>query len=412
MNRASRRSRQELWSWSPASMTRFLIRQSACYVILLMICTVYFTTHIHLIHRIRRETYTNELEIKTSSVISMKPLNSNQTRTENANTESTLLTGIDHALFHVTRAHRWKWEYPLPASPYIQRSGDVLPHWAYRHSFLAEPNKTAGEKSVCFVHVGKTSGSTLACYLGFRYECGKRLTLPQSNLLRYTGHLIHNWINDCPDDTDFYLFSLRDPVARIKSWFTYERPAVGAPKDFEYRSKKPLFIDCPFKTFADLVEQGLGDSNIFTNVTEICHERAWDAIRGRRHYSRHNYYNYQYYLKRIKVPRNATILAIRTEHLGADWASADRLLANDINVDRQALTFPHVNPSHSLSQADRHELSSTGMKNLCRALCFEIKAYMELFDRAANLTPQQVSQSLSLLQQSCPDQDRRASCQI
>lgn len=411
MKKASRRSRQELCSLSPASTTRFIMRQSACYLILLMICIVYFATHIHILHRIRREMYTNEIAITTSSVISMEPqTNRSQTGTENAKTESTLMTSIDHAPFYVTRAQRWKWKYPLPASPYIQRSGDVLPHWAYRYSFLAQPNKTAGEKSVCFVHVGKTSGSTLACYLGFRYECGKQLTLPQSNLLRHTGHLIHNWINDCLDDTDFYLFSLRDPVARIKSWFTYERPAVGAPKDFEYRSKKPLFIDCPFTTFADLVEQGLGDSNIFTNVTEICHERAWDAISGRRHYSRHNYYNYQYYLKRIQVPRNATILAIRTEHLETDWASADHLLADGRYIDHQVITFPHFNPSHNIAQADHDAISSTGMKNLCRALCFEIKAYMELLDRAVNLTPQQISESLSLLRKSCPDQVRRASC--
>lgn len=296
---------------------------------------------------------------------------------------------------------------PAP-SIHEQRTGEQLPDWAVRYSFLPPLNKSAsGEKSVCFVHVGKTSGSTLACYLGFRYDCGETMLLPKSRLLAQTEHLIHNMINDCPYDDDYYLFSLRDPIARIRSWFTYERPL---PEDMEYPTenfyiRKPLFIDCAFHTFGDLVEQGLGDPRLYYNVSHICHQRALAAIRGINGYARHNYFNYHYY--QGMVPQDATILAIRTEHLETDWASVEKYLSREDHDYRQLnVTFPQYNPSRTITAGDS-ALSVTGMKNLCHALSHEIKVYINLLNRAVNLTPHQVDQSVKLLAKSCPVQVQR-----
>ena len=166
------------------------------------------------------------------------------------------------------------YDFDQMQSPYQIRTGDELPRWAYRYPVLGAPNKTAGDKSICFVHVGKTAGSTLACYLGFRYECGEKMHLPQGQLLLQTSHLIHNSFNDCRDDDNYYLFALRDPVSRMKSWFTYERPGPQEQDGVLYRRKKALFIDCPFETFSDLVEKGLGDplehKRRFTRLSPTC----------------------------------------------------------------------------------------------------------------------------------------------
>ena len=309
----------------------------------------------------------------------------------------------------INETQMWQmWENPSRVTPYTNRTGRRVPQWAYRYPILHQVNKSAGEKSVCFVHVGKTAGSTLACYLGFYYDCGDALLLPQSRLLHATDHLIHNWINDCRDDDDFYLFALRDPIARIKSWFTYERPYPQEIGTESYRLKKPLFIDCPFQTFSDLVEKGLSTPSTH-NITQVCHKRAMAAIRGTKRYARHNYYNFQYY--RSQTPENATILAIRTEHLEKDWVSAEKFLAAETNDRRVAhVEFPRFNPSRNVSEKDS-DLSSVGMKKLCRVLCHEIKAYVDLLERAVNLTPEQVKKSLKMIRNSCPQQIKLASCQ-
>lgn len=44
-----------------------------------------------------------------------------------------------------------------------------------------------------------------------------------------TNHLMHNSVNDCSTISNstqqlLYMFSVRDPVSRMMSWFTYERP--------------------------------------------------------------------------------------------------------------------------------------------------------------------------------------------
>jgi len=297
---------------------------------------------------------------------------------------------------------------PDPPSLYTKRTGQELPSWAQKFFFLPRPNKTAGDKTICFVHVGKTAGTTLACYLGFQYDCGEKMFFPKGHLRDKTAHLIHNWINDCSEDDDYYLYALRDPVARIKSWFTYERPDPDEWHSELFFLKKPLFLDCPFRTFGDLVEKGLGDPGLYPDISPTCHRRAFDAIRGYRPFCRHNFYNYQYF--RNQTPPDATILAIRTEHLQTDWISAEKHLAEQARDFRPInVSFPHRNQSRNVTNKDK-DISPKGMKQLCRVLCPEIKVYMELLDRAINLSPEQVHESLNLLRMSCPEHVNVASC--
>jgi hypothetical protein len=55
---------------------------------------------------------------------------------------------------------------------------------------------------VCFVHVGKTAGTMLACYLGFMYNNCVGIVPPVSGLLpKYTTNVIHTQYNDCKDTT-------------------------------------------------------------------------------------------------------------------------------------------------------------------------------------------------------------------
>lgn len=298
-----------------------------------------------------------------------------------------------------------------PPSVFTNRTGYAQPRWATKYFFLPQPNKTAGDKSVCFVHVGKTAGTTIACYLGFRYRSEQAFVMPQGRLRDNTVHAFHNWVNDCPDDDDYYLFATRDPISRIMSWFTYERPINNfnwAPGE-EGMQQKRLFIDCPFPHLNDLAEKGLGDPKK-NNISKICRQRAFDAVRGYQNFYRHNFYNYDWYLRH--VPQEKPLLALRQEFLAQDWMSAESVLAKQANDSRVLnITFPHRNKSLNVTKADKY-LSETATKNLCQVLCMDIQAYKNILQRSVNLSPQDFEASMNMLAEHCPSEARSWDCDL
>lgn len=295
---------------------------------------------------------------------------------------------------------------PPAPSAYTNRTGQPQPSWARKYFFLPQPNKSAGDKSLCFVHVGKTAGTTIACYLGFRYRGEEQFMMPKGRLRDNTVHAFHNWINDCPDDDDYYLFATRDPISRIQSWFTYERPlSYRGEQDIESLQQKRLFIDCPFPHLNNLAEDGLGDN---PTVPKTCRKRAFDAIRGYRIFYRHNFYNYQWYLDH--VPKEKPLMVLRQEYLATDWTSAEAFLARLANdTSHFAITFPHRNRSPIVAEADKY-LSEKALKNLCAVLCKEIQAYKTILDRSVNLSPEDKAASLESLGQKCPREVEDPKC--
>lgn len=157
-----------------------------------------------------------------------------------------------------------KEDFPIvEPSPYEEETAQRLPSWARKPFFLQSSDRSAKLPSICLVHVGKTAGSTIACLLGFEYDCGETHRIQGDVLPLATKHLIHNDIIDCArDTTDYYLFTLRDPLERMKSWFRDERPIQSFDKN--YATKKQLFVDCPFATLNDLAVLGLGQNSRLT----------------------------------------------------------------------------------------------------------------------------------------------------
>ena len=292
-----------------------------------------------------------------------------------------------------------------PVSPYEQRNpGETLPKWATKPFFM---------RQVCFVHVGKTAGSSVGCLLGFELHCEKEVRhIPKGTLPMSTQHTIHNSVHDCPDEQDYYLFAVRDPLQRMMSWFVYERPSTSRFEENEHciQKRKELFEECPYSTINDLAELGLGE-NPDGVVSEICRDRARQAISGEVGYCRHNKYNYGYFANAI--PKDGKILAIRTKHLQEDWNSAEAYLTEHLPEGGSPPlvgeeVFPKRNPS-TKSYADTH-LSIPARKLLCEALCPDIQVYKDLLDRALNLTPEQYADSLDELRRSCPKQARKSTC--
>ena len=259
----------------------------------------------------------------------------------------------------------------------------------WREKLSVLPKEVASDHRVCFVHVGKTAGSTIACYLGFRYECGENVTIPPGHLPRDTTHLMHTVVDDCKDSKfEFYLFSLRNPLTRIISWFQYEKIKEDQ-KDKYYNTKASLFVEC-YQTLNKLAEEGLDKTG---SKKSLCQEHATMAITGKKGYIAHNFYNFGFYLDQIAP--DSRIVAMRTEHLTEDWNSVEAVLGG---------TYKFTMPVQRKNVSRRREdpLSPLAMANLCRALCEEFQVYKSILRRAENLTPEQVALSIAEVQKSCP----------
>ena len=156
------------------------------------------------------------------------------------------------------------------------RKYNDMPRWMDRYPFLPAVEDVPDDQKICFVHVGKTGGSTMACYLGFQFPvCHDRMRVLPGNLPQYTTNIMHTHYDTCErENIGLYLFTLRDPVSRMQSWFTYERPYSESVLD--YRFKKPLFVDCNFNTLNELGgSRGLGG-----NGRNMCSKMAWWAVQG------------------------------------------------------------------------------------------------------------------------------------
>jgi len=285
-----------------------------------------------------------------------------------------------------------------PVSPFEERfkrshggAFKPLPPWASKRFFFWKDEVPDG-KSVCLVHVGKAGGSTVQCALGFRLHCDGEMRFPSGLLPHYTTHLFHANIDNCWDDMGYYLFTVRNPIERMKSWFAYEKPG-GASEAAWMRDRQSLYVDCPFPTLNDLAERGL-DFTVH-DVSDECHFRAHRAVRGIERIGNHAYYNYRYYLEAIKDSANIT--AIRQEHMVEDWNSMEQLLGGSDNAVR---AFPRKN-FHDRDPKDDY-LSEKAQMLLCHALCDDIQAYKTILQRAINLSPSDVEDTMADLRKSCP----------
>lgn len=254
----------------------------------------------------------------------------------------------------------------------------------YRH-----PNFTF-EFPLCLVHVGKTAGSTISCGLGLMYaNCEGMPRQPPIPHVDYfhmrknnCRRIRRNGANSNPgNDQDIattatFLMTVRNPLARIRSWFEFEKDRLPMRRNRQdeqrLRWKRGmLFAEC-YDNFVDLVTNGLEpmqmQSNIISGIDSngnnsnndvindngkayeisaerpvnmTCQERAWAAILGVREFSYHEWYNYEHYWTALQpylyehqnskddskpsFPSSApSLLVLRTEHLAEDWSKISK----------------------------------------------------------------------------------------
>mmetsp|Transcript_34940 Transcript_34940/g.84532 ORF Transcript_34940/g.84532 Transcript_34940/m.84532 type:complete len:555 (+) Transcript_34940:195-1859(+) len=359
--------------------------------------------------------------------------------------------------------YRWLRKHKPRKSPYeIRYPTDMgLPYWAKKANKLLRRPLPPEDKAVCFVHIGKTGGSTVGCTLGFRTNCSPSTTAGTTNnnsekqklddrdddshggeeqdledqkirgkgkLPRYTTHMVHNGVNDCADNMPYYLFTLRDPLQRIQSAYTYDRHAVHVdaavdyPNDDYYidRGQNSLYVDCPFYTLNDLAVRGLAKDG---PAPEHCKLLARDVIQGVQRAGYHLYYNHRWFLNATNAlddsssssSSNSKILVIRMKHMIDDWNTAEDVLSVDEsnnNNNKRMDKMPSLNEGGKKTTKlyDDQHLSPEARVLLCEALCPEILEYRRIVTAAVNLSPDDKTITLNELSQSCPTIADATSC--
>jgi hypothetical protein len=307
----------------------------------------------------------------------------------------------------------------------------LRPDWPRIYQKLPESMTSSdpNHKEICFVHVGKSAGSTLSCYFGFLYpRCEPhvdqethmlvpKIEMDPGELSKSVTHMIHAEHNDCThQEFDYYLYVVRDPLTRLQSWFTYEYPRNihTAEKRSSWEATKIFFIDCVFDSLNQIGEIGLAgpEENGGKNLT-TCQRRARYAVTGREKYSFHNSYNYGYYQYQVEHYHNNTTnrtLVIRSEHLESDWHSIELDILNGDLFLNVSSTFLHTNTSPKRPQ-DR-VLSDVARQRICRYLCYEIQIYKKLLRSARNLKTADVELSMQELRGKCPVEASSTACNI
>ena len=289
------------------------------------------------------------------------------------------------------------------------------------------PPKTPG----LYLHVGKAGGSTLssvlrnACHSFVPKPCkdkkGRTKDLANETYMSMLTTYMHT--PDFPllgkkkllgklkpyKKFAFYIASVRDPLSKFQSVFTYTHPANGQENVVKPKKFAPCYNDCfpSLERFAELVGDNPKDFDYpypkSELVTTNCSDLAMATMAGvSQGCSVHPYWNMKRIFERIPGWQDSqsppTFMVIRTEHMSEDFSNINKLLGelhpgNLTNKKKREVKVYEVGKN----------VTSVGRRRLCFALLDEYKVYIKALSIAINLSEQERWSSLQLSQQNCPD---------
>jgi Sulfotransferase family len=291
-------------------------------------------------------------------------------------------------------------------------------------------------RRIVFAHVGKAGGASLSNIL--KAYCRKRgnrdnmldclESLPPSVISNRVKYIVHFVIKDDQpiQKADSFLFVMRNPVDRFLSWFHFVHPfgcrtsgmACGV-KAVYLRGINPsldLFVSC-FPREIDLVarvsnrqqrplqiakmEQKAMAQQLLQstrqmkakNTSSQCLPLLHRLVRGKPmgHFTGHLNSNLEWYANNTHYNYpNKPILIIRTNNMWEDVRQIDIAMggAGDFGkVDGKKETH------NTLSADQRHQWTPEERKPLCCVLMREFEVYMDLLNKAINLTPEQIEET-------------------
>lgn len=262
--------------------------------------------------------------------------------------------------------------------------------------------QTDTPRSIMYVHVGKTGGTTLdAVFLAncrwyrineVRQRClddfqkRNRTESTLSTLVKSTMHG-DRWGKFARhiDETTSFLFTVRNPISRAVS--AYEMHHIDNERFG--RGKKQFYVDC-FPTIEDLSRAVRNDTVAGQPTPSDCVHIAHTMLTGggtaSDEMARMCYHlarNYGFYTQMTtKVYPEKEIIVVRTEHLWQDLRRLDVMLGGDGKSYEENLMNDH---GRSSTYKYRSTISSETKQLLCCGLLVEIQIYESLIVKATNL---------------------------
>ena len=291
-----------------------------------------------------------------------------------------------------------------------------------------------------------------ACYEAFR-------NTSRSPLSQHTIGTIHCGVALPPQamsEATTFVWTLRDPIERVISWFRYTNPAncipqpldVAAPsvacnvnRSIMHRRNKwaVKFFNCfgtvnefamslnrprhdgsltngvaynvSYSSHHDAIETSVNStsSGIFASIHPNCSKIGWRTILGQAPTSNHLFYNHgHYWNETVAIYPDKEIWVIRTESLWNDIQQINQLLSSEAEIPssgaaRHSTSGAWRNVTHgseAYKQQDSY-LSEWAIRALCCALDHEFRIYIRLIQNATNLLPHQKESTISTLLSRC-----------
>jgi len=183
-----------------------------------------------------------------------------------------------------------------------------------------------------------------------------------------------------------YLFTVRDPLDRIISWYIHSHPAntqfiSNATTSFDVTLVRSPFQEFYVDCFWDL--NSYAEALIGPGDEDACSEVSRTVAQSRQ--VKDLFWDYRFYASKTiwKFPDTA-VYAIRTEHLSEDFNNLNTLLggAADRNITLEPEDEGSSNPNMPITNKS---LSTKGMLGLCCSLRSEIEVYETILRRAKNV---------------------------
>lgn len=180
------------------------------------------------------------------------------------------------------------------------------------------------------------------------------------------------------NNTNVFLFTVRDPIARLVSTYNYHRSGLKDATKFKFHDR--FYKEC----FPD----GLDDMvNVLRkNTKPTCTPLGMNALTGRTLQGGwHFMYNYTHYKNYTmdQSPDHA-VAVVRTEHLWDDIVHLDKLLGGSGNFGNK-VGSKHTHGSENYTVSYDDDLSISNTMFLCCLIYKDLESYQIMILRALNL---------------------------
>ena len=274
------------------------------------------------------------------------------------------------------------------------------------------------------VHMGKTAGSAISLLL--RNGCHSFQPHPCRNVTdeSIASKLIHSYYH-VPDfgllrysHHDFYLLTVRDPYDRFMSAFTYEHisnvRARNESIDEVLLPRTEGAYQC-FKTVQDFVQHLVGNDGNTRDFyyphrsnavfPDPCQDFTRAAFHGRVRIMHHLFFNYEKIQSLLPSGLPLKLYVTRQEFLWKDWRSINERLGqtSPIVIPSGVNQTMIRNVTGRIELPVKRELNNKSKEKLCLALRDEYRIYHQFIEKAENLQPRDVEETIRRSVQQCPN---------